>query len=289
MKNLKIKQKVLVLTAVPLLLTVLVLTLISIYQMRAMGDDEVNQIRSAMMAAKREALHNYTEIAKTALLPIIREVKDDREAKERIKQVLRSIGYSDNGYIFAFDYNGLTIVQSAKPELEGKNLMDLEDINGVRLVEQLIKAARNGGGYVSYTWHKPSTDKDAPKLSYALDLKEFSWVLGTGFYIDDIDEAVALKRAEVDRSITNTVIISLVVGLVILVVVVLVNMWFANRALSEPIRQLAENAREMSLGKMDTVIEVDSKDEIGELADAISRMQKSLQVIFKRLRQSPDE
>jgi two-component system NarL family sensor kinase/methyl-accepting chemotaxis protein len=62
-------------------------------------------------------------------------------------------------------------------------------------------------------------------------------------------------------------------------------LWFSNRALVKPIRELAESARQMSLGKMDTVITVDSKDEIGELADAISRMQKSLKVIFKKLKQ----
>ncbi|WP_370060173.1 HAMP domain-containing protein [Neptunomonas phycophila] len=52
-----------------------------------------------------------------------------------------------------------------------------------------------------------------------------------------------------------------------------------------PILELSESARQMSLGKMDEEIKVNSSDEIGELADAISRMQKSLKVVFKKLRQ----
>lgn len=36
---------------------------------------------------------------------------------------------------------------------------------------------------------------------------------------------------------------------------------------------------------MDTEINVESNDEIGELADAVKRMQKSLLVIFKKLKQ----
>ena len=288
MKNLKIKQKILVLTAIPLLLTVAALTFVSIYQIRDMGNQELVEIRDTMMAAKRESLLNYMEITETAIRPILKSVANEREAEERVKTALRSISYGDeDGYIFAFDYDGVTKAHSAKPELEGRNLIDLQDVNGVRLIEELIKVGRNGGGYVSYMWDKPSKGKEAPKLSYAIDLKEFGWMLGTGFYIDDIDDAVEKARLAVDEKVKTTVILSLGVGTAILLVIVVINLWFANRALVQPIRELSESARQMSLGKMDTVISVNSKDEIGELADAVSRMQKSLKVIFKKLRQPP--
>jgi len=287
-KNLKIKQKILVLTAIPLLLTVAALTFVSIYQIRDMGNQELVEIRDTMMAAKRESLLNYMEITATAIRPILKSVANEREAEERVKTALRSISYGDeDGYIFAFDYDGVTKAHSAKPELEGRNLIDLQDVNGVRLIEELIKVGRNGGGYVSYMWDKPSKGKEAPKLSYAIDLKEFGWMLGTGFYIDDIDDAVEKARLAVDEKVKTTVILSLGVGAAILLVIVVINLWFANRALVQPIRELSESARQMSLGKMDTVISVNSKDEIGELADAVSRMQKSLKVIFKKLRQPP--
>ncbi len=76
------------------------------------------------------------------------------------------------------------------------------------------------------------------------------------------------------------------VGIGILMVIIILNLWFSNRALVQPILELSESARQMSLGKLNTNISVNSKDEIGELADAIGRMQKSLKVIFKKLKQS---
>ncbi len=276
------------LTAIPLILTVVAIMAVSTYQMRALGTQEIEQIRNTMMASKQESLRNYMEITASAIRPILETETDAYQATERVKTALRSISYGDaDGYVFAFDYDGLTQVHSAKPELEGKNLINLVDVNGIRIIEDLIKAARNGGGYVSYLWDKPSKGREVPKLSYAVDLKEFNWMLGTGFYIDDIDDAIALKQKEVDEKIQTTMVLSLSVGVVLLVLVIIINLWFSNRALVQPIRELSENARQMSLGKLDMDITVNSKDEIGELADAIGRMQKSLKVIFKKLKQAP--
>ncbi|WP_372737197.1 cache domain-containing protein [Neptunomonas sp.] len=288
MKNLKIKQKILILTVIPLILTVVAVMAVSIYQMRSLGSQEVEQIRSTMMAAKRESLKNYMGITETAIRSVLKNVANQSEAQERVKTVLRAISYGDeDGYIFAFDYSGVAQVQPVQPQLEGQSLIDLVDANGVRLIEALIQAAKNGGGYVSYLWDKPTKGRAVDKLSYAIVLDEFDWILGTGFYVDDIDDAVLLKQQEVDAKVQTTIILSLLVGMSILVLVIILSVWFSNRALVKPIRDLAESARQMSLGKMDTVISVNSNDEIGELADAIGRMQKSLNVIFKKLKQMP--
>ena len=261
---------------------------VSIYQMRSLGSQEVEQIRSTMMAAKRESLKNYMEITETAIRSVLKNVANQSEAQERVKTVLRAISYGDeDGYIFAFDYSGVAQVQPVQPQLEGQSLIDLVDANGVRLIEALIQAAKNGGGYVNYLWDKPTKGRAVDKLSYAIVLDEFDWILGTGFYVDDIDDAVLLKQQEVDAKVQTTIILSLLVGMSILVLVIILSVWFSNRVLVKPIRDLAESARQMSLGKMDTVISVNSNDEIGELADAIGRMQKSLNVIFKKLKQMP--
>lgn len=286
MRNLRIKHKILLLTVVPLTITLIALMAISISQIQALGEKELKQIQQTMMTSKKEALKNYIAIAKTSILPILTSNQTDEAVKEQVDQVLRSIRYGqNNGYVFAIDYEGVTRIQPLKTSLEGKNTLDLTDENGVRFIEELITAARSGNGYVEYQWKKPSTGESAPKLTYAVDLKPFGWVLGTGFYIDDIDKALASKKRELDEKIEMTIILSMAVGLVILFVIILVNLMVSNRTLVKPIHELSESARQMSLGKMDMEIEVDSNDEIGELADAVKRMQKSLKLIIKKLKQ----
>ena len=50
------------------------------------------------------------------------------------------------------------------------------------------------------------------------------------------------------------------------------------------IRELTEAADRISIGELDTTIPVRSSDEIGMLAEAISRMQDSLRLSIERLR-----
>ena len=59
---------------------------------------------------------------------------------------------------------------------------------------------------------------------------------------------------------------------------------FLARTLTRPIVQLTQVADRISLGELDIEIGVNRKDEIGELAEALSRMQASLQTTIERLR-----
>lgn len=93
-----------------------------------------------------------------------------------------------------------------------------------------------------------------------------------------------------DRFIQSTVqsAILLEVGRVLLlnIAIMLVLLLLLGKFLVSPIKLLAEQASEISSGKLNTSIEVSSNDELGLLADSITRMQKSLIVAFKKLRQA---
>lgn len=64
----------------------------------------------------------------------------------------------------------------------------------------------------------------------------------------------------------------------------LVLVFAVARSITQPISQLSRVADRLSLGELDAQIEIDSKDEVGELAESISRMQVSLQAAIERLR-----
>ncbi len=57
-----------------------------------------------------------------------------------------------------------------------------------------------------------------------------------------------------------------------------------GRTISNPLLQLARVADRMSLGELDARIEVGRKDEVGLLAESLSRMQASLRAAMERLR-----
>lgn len=68
------------------------------------------------------------------------------------------------------------------------------------------------------------------------------------------------------------------------VVLVTLIAWLSARAVVTPIKKLTDVAERMSLGELNADINIQSKDEVGLLAQAIGRMQMSLRMAMQRLR-----
>ena len=59
---------------------------------------------------------------------------------------------------------------------------------------------------------------------------------------------------------------------------------FMARGITTPLMQLSDVADRISLGELNAKIQINRKDEIGNLAEALRRMQVSLQTAIERLR-----
>ena len=91
-------------------------------------------------------------------------------------------------YLFVSDRQGTSIFHGADASLQGQDLSGLTDSNGVLIVQELLAAAANGGGFVEYLWDDPAVEGDeeigSPKVSYAAELKVLGLelIIGSGFY-----------------------------------------------------------------------------------------------------------
>lgn len=90
---------------------------------------------------------------------------------------------------------------------------------------------------------------------------------------------LATFTATADRTTLLIAILSIVVGGVAVVIALIL-----SRSITRPLVYLSRVADRISLGELDAKIEVNSKDEVGELAEALSRMQESLQAAIERMR-----
>lgn len=68
------------------------------------------------------------------------------------------------------------------------------------------------------------------------------------------------------------------------VIIILLIAYFASRAIVKPIKRLTDAANRISVGDLEVQIINNSKDEIGDLADAIMRMQDSIHLSISRLK-----
>ena len=282
MSGLKLTPKLLMLTLIPMLAVVTAVMVIVRIEMLAMGDKEVLNIRQDMVAAKQQELQNYVEQAITVLTPVIDNDELSHEEKQaRASELLNAIRFGEDGYIFAYTAEGVNRAHGAKPSLYGTNMMGVSDPNGVKVVRELIDAAQSGDGFVEYVWDKPGQEEDAPKLSYAVMLPAFDWMVGTGFYIDDIDAAVAKKEQQLKADMSATLMLIALSSLALIVVVAVICLWLARRIVN-PLHQTAMALRDISEGDGDLTqrLPVETRDEVGEVAQNFNQFVEKIQQLI---------
>jgi PAS domain S-box-containing protein len=132
------------------------------------------------------------------------EYLDDVESdiQKEIIEFIEKIRFGKDGYIFVTQWNGVSLTPPAK----GMNMWDVTDSNGTKIVQEMIRLAKEGSGYLEYVMPKLGDTRTAPKLSYAVGIPEWKWYVGTGIYIDEIETAIAQRKKEVEQDLIDNLV-----------------------------------------------------------------------------------
>ena len=117
--------------------------------------------------------------------------------KEEALQAIKNMGYGDNGYFWINDSAPKMIMHPYKPSLDGKDLSGVKDPAGKYLFNEMSKVANAEpqGGLVKYMWEKPGKDVPQQKFSFVQRFEPWDWIIGTGEYVDDVEENIlAIKH-----------------------------------------------------------------------------------------------
>ncbi|MDE4273113.1 cache domain-containing protein [Phaeobacter gallaeciensis] len=213
-------QKLSLLATLPLVVAVAAIALLVANQSRALAEREIKALERQLIEAKKAELRNYVTQARNAFSHIYGlAAPDDADAKERVTQILSAMIYGQDGFFFVYDYNGNNLVSPRQTEFINQNWRGLTDSQGTPVVDTFIEQARQGAGWHSFMWEKPSTGEEAQMVTYVLGLQDWQWAVGTGVFIDDVLASVAASRAEVEARVRRTFIY---IGGITLVALVLV-------------------------------------------------------------------
>jgi two-component system NarL family sensor kinase len=198
-------QKLSLLAAFPLLIAVTAIAVLVAYQSRALADREIRALEQQLIEAKKAELRNYVTQARNGFSHIYGlAAPDDAEAKEQVSQILSAMIYGQDGFFFVYDYDGNNLVSPRQTEFINQNWRGLTDSQGTPVVDTFIDQARQGAGWHSFIWEKPSTGEEAQMITYVVGLQDWQWAVGTGVFIDDILASVATARAEVEDRVQRT-------------------------------------------------------------------------------------
>jgi two-component system NarL family sensor kinase len=201
-----LRQKIILFAVVPLIMALGAIAAAVWHQAALLAQQQRSSIESAYLSSKEAELRHYVTLATRSIEAIYNSGRQDTAAREEAKRILAKLDYGDDGYFFVYDMDGTNLVHPRQPELVGRNLWELRDIEGTPTIQRLLSRASHGGGIERYLWEKPSTHKVVPKLGYVVSLPRWGWMMGTGIYLDDVDAAVNKVDVQISRNIRNTML-----------------------------------------------------------------------------------
>lgn len=210
---------------------------------------------------------------------------DEKEAQARAQNVIRWMTFGPGGqdYFWINDFHPRMIMHPFRPDLDGEDLSRISDPEGVYLFVEFVQVCeQEGAGYVPYHWqYYDDTTRIEPKLSYVASFEPWEWIIGTGVYINDVNESIAATR---NRFLLWT--------LAILIVTIIPVVYIAKPIIRN-VKSLTDFiVKYISKGNFGVAVPdyaLKLKDEFGDLARALETTISSLREIVITIQKSAEE
>jgi HAMP domain-containing protein len=190
--------------------------------------------------------------------------------------IATNLGDGAEGYLLSQSFSDLNALIKKYARLDGVAYAVTEDGQG-RVVAESVGASfperrESPGGEVGREAARRTLTLNGRRVyEIRLPILEGKGATYVGIWEDSIADKIG-------RTITP------IVGLVsFLLVAGIVFSFFLARGIVRPIRRLTDIAGTISLGNLDVPINIESRDEIGELASSLERMRASLKAAMVRL------
>jgi methyl-accepting chemotaxis protein len=221
------------------------------------------ELNSALRASFNERTKQTIEVAYSQFKRFEAEERAGRmtrdEAQAAAREAVKSLRFGDDNYFFILSTDHKMLLHPVKPEKEGKNVYDDGDADGKHHYREMVAdVLKDGEGFVSYNFKLPDGSGAKQKVSYVRGFEPWGWIVATGVFDSEIQEAVNSARMKLGA------VVLLVLALLAALIVVI------TRSITSPIQQIT--GRMASLAKGDTsagIPGVERGDEIGGMAAAL--------------------
>jgi len=171
------------------------------------------------------------------------------------------------------------------PNIIGLDMSQLEDVLGTTFAGfwKIFTGVR--GGVLSRGYHSWQ-DREGnlrERFMVCIPIEGTSYVIAAITYIDEFTRAIKLVETRAGKREKQAIQMIAAILLGTLIIIGLVVIIYGYK-LTASLRELTDVADRVSIGDLDARIELKSTDEIGDLADAIHRMQDSIRLSIERLR-----
>ncbi len=171
-----------------------------------------------MLENKKEMISELTNAAWSIMDEYQLKYEEDNiplaEAQEQAAAAIELMRYGSErkDYFWIVDMRPFMVMHPYRPELNGTDLSKYQDPEGSFLFMEAVETVKeHEEGFINYIWQwKDDSTRMVPKLSYVKAYPEWNWIIGTGIYLDDVDQEIASLRGRLFRiSVLIIVVISI--------------------------------------------------------------------------------
>ena len=153
----------------------------------------------------------------------------EKEVQDRVLKNIREIRFGNNGYIFIINYDSIYLSHIRK-EFIGQNAIESNDTVEVKkVIEDSLAIAKKGEGFYTYIQNKkPDNNQSIKKISFLKGLDSWSWMIGTGFYEDDMQKAINDKKEELDEEFKEYFLKTIIFALILILLLMVISIYFSK-------------------------------------------------------------
>ncbi|MDV4150846.1 methyl-accepting chemotaxis protein [Clostridium sp. AL.422] len=288
----KVKSKLILMTMGIALVTALLISVTMTIQNIKNNNKLLSAQRESLIEDYDKMIKEQVEIAISMIDSINEKTKTGEltadQAKKQSADLLRSLKFGEEGYFWADTIEGVNVV-CLGTEVEGTNRLDSKDVKGNYMIKDIIEnGKKEDGGYTDYWFPKSGETEAVQKRGYSKLYEPFNWVIGTGNYIDDINEIIALKETVHKEDLINGIIINIFL-LISSLSIALSLALYASKKIVTPLIKIKDFAIRLSSYDFSDPINFKRKDEFGQTADALNQAQENIRDLIKLIIKDSEE
>ncbi|WP_394230363.1 methyl-accepting chemotaxis protein [Shewanella colwelliana] len=232
----------------------------------------LTNIEGLLLAEKQAKLSSLSDVGEKVIARYYdsaqQGVMSEDQAKAAAIKALDMLRYSGNEYFWTLDRQGNMVQHAFAKKLVGTNVLGMKDPNGVLLFQEMVTGtASSDYALINYMWNKPNATAPSPKMSVVKRFKPWGWIVGTGIYVDDIDQqmtAFALKY--------------FVIAIIVWLPVILL-LWLISRSISAPMKQTIAAFENIASGDGDLTLRLKASgnDELQQVAASFNAFVTKIQ------------
>lgn len=178
--------------------------------------DLTDKMKLSLAVYQREALDGHKRNMKSAIDLAAAYVKNSLAASDannlsqaqayaKVYEGLRQFTYGNDSYLWIANQES-TILSHPDAHFYGMDASTLKDAKGELVFPNVIeKAGAQGAGFYQYPWRRLGENQDVEKISYVKYFPEWNFFIGTGVYIDDIEQETQARSAKVINDLRQSI------------------------------------------------------------------------------------